>query len=257
METMKPAEMLEFIKQVNTLIEDETQKRLSRKTEDPYQSGQTAELVTALAKAQGEYPSIGNNKVNPFFKSEYADFDSIMSGIRPVLSKNGLVLSQYTVIDQETGGRTLHSRLMHSSGQWIESRERIIPEKNDDQKWASSVTFKKRHQAMAILNITIDRDKYDDDAEGNMQETRVNDFKGTAPNYDYTNKSQPYDTVNALELGQLQQALQGWPDLCKLILDRYKISTLADLPRAKYAHVITQIRANIDQRKKGTTPAAE
>lgn len=247
-------DMLEFMRKAIAFVDEINAKAVSIKPADPYQSEHVNELVAAFAKAQSEYPSIGNNRVNPFFKSEYADFDSIMCVIRPIISKHGLSLVQYTKIDEPTQSRTLHTRLYHSSGQWLESRERIIPEKNDDQKWASTVTFKKRHQAMAILNVTIDKDKYDDDAEENVKESRVANLKGTATNHTYEPVEQRYETINALEHQQLTEALQGWPDFAKAILSTYKISTLADLPRARYAHVIQQVRTNVENRKRGTTP---
>jgi hypothetical protein len=179
-----------------------------------------------------------------------------MNSIRPTLSKNGLALIQVTVIDPETGSRTLHTKVMHSSGQWIESRQRIIPEKNDDQKFASSVTFNKRHQAMSILNITISDDKYDDDAEENMKETRLSNAAGTAINHNYSNNDQDYAPITRAQYEQLAQAVGAWPDLVKEIKDKYKISTLDELPRNYYDTVYDIALRRIDLRKNGTKPAA-
>lgn len=252
METI-PNSSLDFAKQLNDMVAAAvSQDRLNR-IFDPYQSECTNELDASLSKAQGEYKTIANNRMNPFFKSEYADFNAIMSTVLPILSKNGLCLRQFTKSD-DSGGTTLHTRLSHSSGQWCESRCRIVPAKNDDQAWASTITYKKRHQAMALLGITIDRDASDDDAEENMKPVRINDLRGTAVNHTYTPSDQTYETINAHERDQLASALAGWPDIAKSILSSYKIGSLADLPRAKYAHVIKQVRSNIDQRKSGSTP---
>jgi len=255
MEEMKSFEMIEFAKQINQLVDERVKKVMEEKAQQdtPYQSAETAELITALAKAYLEYPAVTHNKSNSYLKSGYADFDAIMAVIRPVLAKNGLVLNQFTTVNPVNSAKTLHTQICHSSGQWKESRERIIPMKADDHSWASTVSYKKRHQAMALLNITISEDSSDDDAETNMKTARQQEMRGTATNHTYSNADQPYETVNVHEHGQLNQALQGWPDLCKLLLENYKISSLADLPRAKYAHVIRQIRTNIEQRKKGTT----
>lgn len=253
---LKLSEITEFMKQVSDLVDLGIAKSIASQVKDPYQSDQINELVAAMAKAHGEYPSIGKNRVNPFFKSEYADFDSIMNSIRPTLSKNGLALVQVTVIDPNTGSRTLHTKVMHSSGQWMESRQRIIPEKNDDQKFASSVTFNKRHQAMSILNITISDDKYDDDAEENMKETRLNDRAGTATNHNYSNKDQEYAPLTKAEYDKLAQAVGPWPDMVKAIKDKYRIASLDELPRAYYDTVYRQVLVNIEARKTGTKPAA-
>jgi hypothetical protein len=256
MEQFTLADMVRSYKEIREIVELELQQERGKEVEDPYQSEQINELITALAKAQGEYQSIGKNRVNPFFKSQYADFDSIMDTIRPILSKNGLALIQVTVIDPTTRSRTLHTKVAHSSGQWIESRQIIIPEKNDDQKFASSVTFNKRHQAMSILNITISDDKYDDDAEENMKETRLNERAGTAINHRYSNDDQEYAPITKDEYDRLAQIVAPWPDMVEEIKNRFKISAISELPRKYYNHVFSQILERIKTRKAGTKPAA-
>jgi hypothetical protein len=47
-------------------------------------------LAAALAKAQGEMKNAGLNKVNPHFKSKYADLPTIRDAVTGVLSKHGL-----------------------------------------------------------------------------------------------------------------------------------------------------------------------
>lgn len=250
------SEITEYMQQIDKLVEEKLAKRLESLPEDPYQSPMVNELVAALAKAQTEYPQIGQNRLNPYFKTEYADYDVIMCVIRPLLAKNGLTLFQFTKLISPSNERILHTQLYHSSGQWKETRERIIPEKNDDQKWACTITFKKRHQAMALLNITIDKDRYDDDAEANVQESRKAELNGTDINHNYQPQDQPYATINAHQYGELSSILKGWPDIADAVMRRYKISALADLPSAQYDYVKTQVNANIENRKKGSKAAA-
>ena len=82
---LKLSDIFEYMKQIDALLEEKIAKRMESEPEDPYQSPQTNELITSFAKAQTEYPRIGNNKINPFFKSEFADYNSIMSEVRPVV----------------------------------------------------------------------------------------------------------------------------------------------------------------------------
>ena len=56
------------------------------------------ELAAALSKAQGEMQAAIKDKVNPFFKSSYADLGSVWDAARPVLSKYGLCVMQTTEI---------------------------------------------------------------------------------------------------------------------------------------------------------------
>jgi hypothetical protein len=131
---------------------------------DSYESRETNEINAALAKAQGEFPKIGYNKENPYFKSQYVDLDTIVTSIRPALSKSGLSFTQQTKINEE-GSTILHTRLRHASGQWIESRARILPPKNDPQSYASTLTYMKRYSLMSLIGITASNDASDDDAE--------------------------------------------------------------------------------------------
>ena len=57
-------------------------------------SDQIDQLATALAKAQGEFDTAGKNQKNPFFKSNYADFEAVVEASRPALSKYGLSVFQ-------------------------------------------------------------------------------------------------------------------------------------------------------------------
>ncbi len=54
----------------------------------------TEELVTALAKAQAEFPAIAKAHINPHYKSKYADLGDVMAAVRPVLAKHGIFTSQ-------------------------------------------------------------------------------------------------------------------------------------------------------------------
>lgn len=83
------------------------------------QSENINELVSALSKAQSKMKPATFNKVNPHFRSRYADFTSCMDACREPLSENGLCIMQ--CIDSISDKTTLVTMLAHSSGQWIKS----------------------------------------------------------------------------------------------------------------------------------------
>jgi len=235
-------EQLDFIRALKSFIKEEAEQiTAEQRISDPYQSEKTDKLNTARAAAAVEYPRIGFNQENPYFKSSYADLDAIMTVIRPILAKHGLVVEYRTVL-REDGATELRTILFHSSDQFTSTRVRIIPTKNDQQSYASALTYMKRHQAMALLNITISDDWSDDDAERNMAETRAGGVKGTALNTKYNPKEQSGTLISKDQIEELEYELSEFPDICSMVLDGLKIESLADMPKDKFHVSAKRIR---------------
>lgn len=127
------------------------------------------ELAAALAKAQAEMKNAKLNKVNPHFKSRYADLAEIRDTVTPALAKNGIAVT-HGMDTIEGGGLVVVTRLIHSSGQWIESRFPIAYDK--PQTMGSAITYGRRYNLSAIANIAADDD---DDANA------ANDKPAPAP----------------------------------------------------------------------------
>ena len=248
---MNFSEQLEFLKQLENVISTKVREQVEAQVKDPYQSSETKDIDAAFAKAQLEYPKIQPNRKNKFHLGPYSDLDNIMLVIRPILAKYGLGFSQFTKID-EHGARILHSRLRHSSGQWFESRERVIPDRNDDHTYASCLQDKKRHQAIALLNITVVDDATDDDAEISMQESRRRFIKGTALNKDYDPKEEESLTITPHEYEELTYELGEHADILDKLLTDLKIQSLIDMPRSKYRMSLETIRTIKEARRTGT-----
>jgi hypothetical protein len=134
------------------------------------------QLATALAKAQAEMSVAGKNQKNPFFKSNYADFQAIIQASRPALSKYGLSVVQPPFIYEESvdgvgaGSSYLITILMHSSGQWIKSKARHNPPKNDIQSLSSYNTYLKRMCYTSLVGVVTGED---DDGEAAVAHTRT------------------------------------------------------------------------------------
>jgi len=222
----------------------------SRNLEDPYESKETKDLNAAMAKACAEYPPIIPNRKNSYFQDDYADLDVIMDKIRPVLSKYGLTLAQRTFVNND-GITMLHSRVFHSTGQWMETRARVIPSKNDPRTGSSLLGFIKRDQAKSILNITVSADVNDDDAELEMAQSRQILAKGTAINKDYKQSKDSGTTITKEQLEELEYELGTYDDIAEMLMDAYRIQSLADLPKNKYRVAITKAREIKEARKKG------
>jgi hypothetical protein len=127
---------------------------------EPMQSEAINELATALAKAQGAISGAVKDSANPFFKSSYADLQSVWDACRQPLTANGLAVVQTT----EAVAEAVHvvTTLVHASGQWMRGRLVMRPVKNDPQGIGSCLTYARRYALAAIVGVY----QTDDDAEG-------------------------------------------------------------------------------------------
>lgn len=130
-----------------------------------FMSDNIDQLATALAKAQAEFSIAELNQKNPFFKSTYADFESIVRASRPSLTKYGLSVVQ-SVYRMADGNTYLVSILLHASGQWIKSQAQHNPPKTDIQSLSSYNTYLKRMCYSSLVGVVTG--DVDDDGEASM-----------------------------------------------------------------------------------------
>jgi hypothetical protein len=123
------------------------------------QSENIGELAAALAKAQAAMDNAKKDSDNPFFKSKYADLTAIWSACREQLTANGLAIVQAT--DESDDAVVVVTKLIHSSGQWMEGRLRMKPVKNDPQGIGSCISYARRYALAAMVGVCTE----DDDAE--------------------------------------------------------------------------------------------
>lgn len=221
-------------KQIAELIKKNTVQ------EDFYESNEVDKISEAFAAAQGEFDTVPFNRENPFYKSSYADYDALIKAVRPALKKNNLSIHHDTRIHQE-GPTILHTRLRHASGQWFETRARIIPAKDDIQGYGSNMSYHKRYNVMNLLGLSTAHDLDDDDGETDMIPHRTVHTKGTAINL--RNKPQkPKETITPEQVEELQDLLHDHPDIAEDMLDKLRLQSLADLPKEYYLKSIKRIR---------------
>lgn len=123
-------------------------------------SQEIGEIAKALAAAQAELENVAKDAANPHFKSRYATLAGVLSEVRPKLAKHGVSLFQ-APINGEGSNIGVMTRLMHSSGQWLESAIFVQPTKFDAQGVGSVLTYLRRYSAMAAAGVGPE----DDDAE--------------------------------------------------------------------------------------------
>lgn len=240
--------VLKLVEELKNLHQIREESWSKPQKEEKYESEQIKDLVAALSKAQGAYPSIGADRENPYFKSNYADLDMILKAVRPMLAQNGLSLVQDTRFTPD-GSTVLHTRLYHSTGQWLETRARILPVKNTPQEYGSCLTYNKRYSAMALLGVTVAKDPTDDDAEVAMVHAR--DIIAKGPSNKYNPKEQSLETITKEQIEELEYELVDAPDLAEMVMDKLQIQSLSDMPKSKYMVSLQRIR-EIKQKRAGT-----
>ena len=136
-------------------------------------NGDFAKLAAALAKAQGQFPTVPKTGNNPHLGNHYATLDDIIAAVRQPLSANGLSFVQL-LASGENGELWLRTMLLHESGQTISS-EIVIGITGENrgvnalQALGSSVTYMKRYTLGAMLGIATGEDT---DGEGAVQGKR-------------------------------------------------------------------------------------
>jgi hypothetical protein len=135
----------------------------------------------------------------------------------------------------------LHTILSHESGQWIESRMRIIPPKSDVRTLDSFITSLKRCAYGAIVGIVGSDD--DDDGEYATATEREVFAKGTALNTKYNPKDNKLEVITKEQLNEVIYELEDHEDIAEQLLDGLRIQNLADIPKDKYMLTINRIRS--------------
>lgn len=120
------------------------------------------EIAPALVAAQGAMISPRRNRkvvvksrTGQSYNFSYSTLDSINDMIREPLARNGLCLIQQVRL---TKPATLVTRLLHSSGQWIETVMPLSPAEAGPQAMGSAITYGRRYSIVSLLNIASDED---------------------------------------------------------------------------------------------------
>lgn len=127
-------------------------------------SENTAKLDSALAKAQGEIEAASKDKLNPAFRSKYADLSSVWGAIRPALSRHNISVTQWP-IHSEDGRLHIVTRLAHD-GEWIRAHFSIPVQKQDAHGYGSATTYAKRFSLAAAVGVVADEDDDGNSASG-------------------------------------------------------------------------------------------
>jgi hypothetical protein len=123
-------------------------------------------IAVALVKAQAAMGNAIKDSKNPFFKSKYADLNSVREACLPALNANGISVLQPTINNE--GKSFVETVLLHESGEYISSLTEVFCAKvNDPQAHGSGVSYARRYGLQSLVNLG----SADDDGEEAMNRT--------------------------------------------------------------------------------------
>ena len=157
-------------------------------------SATVKELATALAIVQGQLTFAKKDSKNPFFKSNYADLESVWDACRSLLSENGLAIMQFPG-DYVDGNMTLTTVMTHSSGEWVAQNMSLPVSKPDAQGAGSAITYMRRYALAAIVGV-VQAD--DDGNSASIKATVVADKATVVADKATSITSQQIASINAL-----------------------------------------------------------
>lgn len=114
-------------------------------------------IAAALVKVQATAGPALKQSVNPAFRSKYADLAAVWEAVRDPLTQAGIAVLQEATLSE--AGVSVTTRLLHLSGQWIETEPLTVPlTKKDAHGVGSAVSYGKRYGLSAALGVVADDD---------------------------------------------------------------------------------------------------
>ena len=207
-------------------------------------STEIKDLAAAMAKFQAELKPAIKGNTNPYFKSRYADLQACWDCCREALVKNGLSVVQGS---RESNGEivTVDTRLMHASGQWIESSLTMKPAKADPQGVGSAVTYARRYALSAILGIVADEDDDGNAATHNEPKKAIS----VAEKATGAAKVEPLISKESESFLKLAD-----PALVDRVMVKFGHVAIGDLTETQAAKGITFIKAEMAKREAAKKP---
>jgi hypothetical protein len=116
-----------------------------------------AGIDQAMFNIKSELTAVKKTASNPFFNSKYADLNTILAAVEPLLYKNGCSLRQPVQCHQ--GQNIVLSAIVHTeTGQEASSSFGIPSDIKDPQKLGSAITYFRRYTLGSLLAMQAEDD---------------------------------------------------------------------------------------------------
>ncbi len=188
-----------------------------------------AQLLCALAKALPEIEGVSKNKVNPAFKSKYADLGACISALHPITAY-GLWFRQ--VMHESPDGACVETFYVHEAGAELSAGTLFIPaNKRDAQGFGSAQSYARRYALQTAFGLAVEDD------DGNAAS------KPRPP-------VQERDSITDADLTlavTLCDAIGG--NQAQTICEAYRVSALTELTAKQGAAVVTRLNEKLQAKK--------
>lgn len=210
------------------------------------QSNEIGKLAEALALAQREIKPARKSATNPHFKSDHCTLEDVNAVCREPLAKNSLAVVHYAQCI--SGPWVLTTKIMHSSGQWVSGCFPLIVEKQTAQGYGSAVTYAKRYNLMALLNIASS-DEEDDGETAEGRGTSGNKEQEILPApYSKPMHGQPFKAITKKQADFLESVIKARQEVQDAILDLCKVPFIDDIPASMFDAAMKMAREYSSQK---------
>ena len=108
------------------------------------------EILPALLSVTDSMQAEKDGK-NRDFRSDYMTLDGILNTVKPILKNVGIVILQS--IDDDSGLIRCTTRLIHTSGEYLECDSIVHADKMTPQGYGSAITYARRYSITTALGI--------------------------------------------------------------------------------------------------------
>lgn len=116
-----------------------------------------AKVALAFVNAKRAFGPALKDKVNPAFRTKYADLGACLEAVEDALLNNGIALMQDT--SEDATGVTVETVFLHESGEQIRCGKLHVPaSKQDPQGYGSALTYARRYSLMTACGIAQEDD---------------------------------------------------------------------------------------------------
>lgn len=195
------------------------------------------EIAKAVSSLQGNMKPALKDSTNPHFKAKFSSIAAIWEAIRDLLLLHGLCVLQDALTTEH--GIAIITRIIHTSGQWLEFGPLDIPlTKKDAQGLGSAISYGKRYALSAALGIVSS----DEDDDGNAA---VSHPKVEA-------KAVQVQLINPEQIGQINDLITQNEEVHNWFFAKLKaggMKTIADVSVQMFPSIINRLNAKLKEVK--------
>jgi hypothetical protein len=200
-----------------------------------------AELAKAMSEAQRNIKPAVKDGLNPHFRSKYTSISSVWESMREPMMSLGLTVWQDVTTQDKLV--SVETRIVHSSGQWVEFGPLTMPvSKPDAQGFGSGISYAKRYALCAAIGI-VSSDE-DDDAS-----SAVDRSTGEVKPSRHQDIQVPHIPLNEKQKEEIECLLSGIDDKdwIESMKAKAKVKDFADISAERFSGLIKALSAKVSE----------